>query len=54
VGLETFVSAAAFYTWLKKDKQVLGQPLTFESLFTTRGIQETINQLLRIQQGVYS
>ncbi len=53
-GLETFISAAAFYAWLKKDKFVLGQPLTFENLYTTRGIQETINQLLRIQQGVYS
>jgi len=53
-GLETFVNADAFYTWLKKDKMVMGHQLSFQSLFTTRGIQETISQLLRIQQGVYS
>ncbi len=54
IGLETFVTADAFYSWLKKDKTALGKPLNFESLFTTRGIQELINQLLRIQQGVYA
>ena len=53
-GLETFTSADAFYAWLKKDKPVLGQAFNFSSLYTTRGIQETINQLLRIQHGVYT
>jgi hypothetical protein len=54
MGLETFTSGEAFYNWLKKDKMVLGQPLNFTGLYSTRGIQETINQLIRIQQGVYS
>lgn len=53
-GLETFDSADAFYTWLKKEKPVLGQQLGFEALYTTRGIQELLNQLLRIQYGVYT
>jgi hypothetical protein len=53
-GLETFANADAFYAWLKKDKTVLGYPLTFSALYSTRGIQETINQLLRIQHGVYT
>ncbi len=54
LGLETFVSAEAFYQWLKKDKPVMGQSLNFESLYSDRGIQEVINQLSRIQYGVYS
>lgn len=53
-GLATFSSADAFYQWLKKDKQVMGLVLNFNSLSTTRGIQETVNQLIRIQQGVYA
>ena len=53
-GLATFSSADAFYKWLKKDKHVMGHVLNFSSLSTTRGIQETLNQLVRIQQGVYA
>ena len=53
-GLETFDSSDAFYTWLKQEKPVLGQQLSFEALYTTRGIQELLNQLLRIQYGVYT
>ena len=54
LGLETFVNADAFYHWLKKDKPVMGQKLNFESLYSDRGIQEVIDQLGRIQHGVYS
>ena len=54
MGLETFVDAGAFYRWLKKEKQVLGQSLNFESLYSDRGIQEMINQISRIQYGVYT
>lgn len=54
LGLETFTDADAFYRWLKKEKQVLGQSLNFESLFSDRGIQEVINQISRIQYGVYT
>jgi uncharacterized protein (DUF2384 family) len=53
-GLATFSSPDAFYQWLKKDKYVMGHVLNFTSLSTTRGIQETLNQLVRIQQGVYA
>jgi putative toxin-antitoxin system antitoxin component (TIGR02293 family) len=54
LGLETFTDADAFYRWLKKDKPVLGQTLNFESLYSDRGIQEVIDQLNRIQYGVYT
>lgn len=54
LGLETFTDADIFYRWLKKEKQVLGQSLNFESLFSDRGIQEIISQLSRIQYGVYT
>jgi len=54
LGLETFVHADAFYRWLKKEKKVLGQTLSFESLYSDRGIQEVIDQLSRIQYGVYT
>lgn len=53
-GLATFSSPDAFYQWLKKDKPVMGHVLNFSSLSTTRGIQETLNQLVRIQHGVYA
>jgi putative toxin-antitoxin system antitoxin component (TIGR02293 family) len=54
MGLETFTDAITFYRWLKKDKPVLGQILNFESLYSDRGIQEVIDQLSRIQYGVYT
>lgn len=54
MGLETFVSADAFVSWLKKEKQVLGNLLTFESLYSQQGIQLLIDQLGRIQYGVYT
>lgn len=53
-GLATFSSAETFYQWLKKDKIVMGQLLNFNSLASGRGIQETIHQLSRIQQGIYA
>lgn len=54
LGLETFADADAFYSWLKKDKPVMGQLLNFSSLYSERGIQLVIDQLSRIQQGVYA
>lgn len=54
LGLETFTDSGAFYSWLKKDKPVLGQNLNFESLYSDRGIQEVIEQIHRIQYGVYT
>lgn len=53
-GLTTFSSAETFYQWLKKDKIVMGQLLNFNSLASGRGIQETLHQLSRIQQGIYA
>lgn len=53
-GLATFSSPETFYQWLKKEKQVMGHILNFNSLSTSRGIQEVLNQLVRIQQGVYA
>jgi putative toxin-antitoxin system antitoxin component (TIGR02293 family) len=52
-GLETFTSPEAFYRWLKRDKPVLGDLLTFDSLKSSRGIQLVIDQMGRIQHGVY-
>jgi len=54
LGLSTFTSADSFYQWLRKDKIVMGQLLNFQSLASARGIQETIHQLSRIQQGIYA
>ena len=54
MGLETFTNADAFYQWLKREKHVLGKTLNFESLYSTRGIQDTIDQIGRIQYGVYT
>lgn len=53
-GLETFTSPETFYEWLKRDKQVMGHLLNFESLSSTRGIQDTIDQIGRIQHAVYT
>lgn len=53
MGLETFISPEAFYRWLKRDKPVLCELLTFGSLNNFRGIQLIIDQLGRIQHGVY-
>lgn len=53
-GLETFNSPETFYEWLKRDKQVMGHLLNFESLSSTRGIQDAIDQIGRLQHAVYS
>jgi putative toxin-antitoxin system antitoxin component (TIGR02293 family) len=54
MGIETFVNAEAFYRWLHREKKVMGHTLNFESLYNTQGIQDTIDQLGRIQYGVYT
>ena len=53
-GLTIFKTPEAFYEWLKQDKKVLGHVLNFDSLYNTRGITETLDQLVRIQHGVYT
>ncbi len=52
-GLATFSSADAFYNWLKREKVVFDQPLNFSSLLSTQGIQLLIEEVGRIQTGVY-
>jgi len=54
LGLQTFTSPGSFYNWLKKDKNVMGNKLNFESLYSSIGIQETINQVGRILHNVYT
>ncbi len=54
LGLETFHNSHSFYQWLKKDKVVLGHRINFESLYSERGIQEVVDQISRIQYGVYT
>jgi uncharacterized protein (DUF2384 family) len=54
LGLETFGNADAFYEWLHKEKKVLGYTLNFQSLYSMQGIQYIIDQIERIQQGVYT
>ncbi|HVZ26441.1 MAG TPA: antitoxin Xre-like helix-turn-helix domain-containing protein [Sediminibacterium sp.] len=53
-GLETFADADRFYHWLKTEKSILGRPTGFEALFSEKGIQAIIDQLGRIQSGVYA
>ncbi len=54
LGLQTFTNSTSFYNWLKKEKEVMGTKLNFESLYTSVGIQETINQVGRILHNVYT
>jgi uncharacterized protein (DUF2384 family) len=54
MGLETFTDADAFYRWLKREKKVLGQSINFESLYSTQGIHDLVDQVARIQHGVYT
>jgi uncharacterized protein (DUF2384 family) len=53
MGLQTFTDADSLYRWLKREKHVLGHTLNFESLFSTQGISDVIDELGRIQYGVY-
>lgn len=53
LGLAIFDSGEILYKWLKKEKNIFNHKLNFESLFSTRGIQETIDELGRIQHGIY-
>ena len=53
-GLETFTNSNALYDWLKREKNVLGNKINFESLFSSQGISDIIDQLGRIQYGVYT
>ena len=52
-GLIAFTSPEALYRWLKRDKPVLGELLTFDSLKTSEGIGLVEDEIGRIMYGVY-
>ncbi len=53
LGLKTFTSPEALYRWLKRDKQVLGDLLSFDSIKTSEGIGLVKDEIGRIMHGVY-
>jgi putative toxin-antitoxin system antitoxin component (TIGR02293 family) len=53
LGLKAFTNAEALYRWLKRDKQVLGDLLSFDSLKTSEGIGLVKDEIGRIIYGVY-
>ncbi|MEO7984560.1 MAG: antitoxin Xre/MbcA/ParS toxin-binding domain-containing protein [Bacteroidota bacterium] len=53
MGLEAFTSPEAFYRWLKREKPVLGELLSFDSLKTSEGIRLITDEIGRIMYGVY-
>ncbi|HSC54671.1 MAG TPA: antitoxin Xre-like helix-turn-helix domain-containing protein [Phnomibacter sp.] len=52
-GLQLFENEASFVAWLRTPKNVLGQPLGFESLQSITGIRLLQQELGRIAYGVY-
>jgi putative toxin-antitoxin system antitoxin component (TIGR02293 family) len=52
-GLKAFTSPEALYRWLKREKPVLGDLLTFDSLRTSEGIGLIKDEIGRIMYGVY-
>ncbi|HRQ50435.1 MAG TPA: hypothetical protein PLR74_07865 [Agriterribacter sp.] len=53
LGKETFADVDAFYRWLKREKNILGVKLGFDALASTKGIQLLIEEMARIQQGIF-
>jgi putative toxin-antitoxin system antitoxin component (TIGR02293 family) len=53
LGLKAFTSPEALYRWLKRDKPVLGDLLSFDSLKTSEGIGLVKDEIGRIMYGVY-
>ena len=53
IGLQAFTDSSTLYRWLKREKPVMGKSLNFDSLQSSAGIQETINEIGRILYGVY-
>jgi putative toxin-antitoxin system antitoxin component (TIGR02293 family) len=51
-GVETFTSPEAFYRWLKRDTPHLGMVLRFSDLVNSKGIQEHIDAMERLQHGI--
>ena len=53
LGKETFTDADALYRWLKREKNILGMRLGFDALTSTKGIQLLIEEMGRIQHGIF-
>lgn len=53
LGKETFTDANALYRWLKREKNILGMRLGFDALTSTKGIQLLIEEMGRIQHGIF-
>ncbi|HRO47428.1 antitoxin Xre-like helix-turn-helix domain-containing protein [Agriterribacter sp.] len=53
LGKETFTDMDAFYRWLKREKNILGVKLDFTALTSTKGIQLLMEEMGRIQQGIF-
>lgn len=53
LGRETFTDADALYRWLKREKNILGIKLGFDALTSTKGIQLLIEEMGRIQHGIF-
>ena len=53
LGKETFTDADALYRWLKREKNILGVRLGFNALTSTKGIQLLMEEMGRIQHGIF-
>ncbi len=53
MGLQTFKTPDAFYSWLKTPKEVNGYELDVRALSHSHGLQELQDQLGRIQHGIF-
>lgn len=53
LGKETFTDVNALYRWLKREKNILGMRLGFDALTSTKGIQLLIEEMGRIQHGIF-
>jgi hypothetical protein len=53
LGKETFTDMDAFYRWLKREKNILGIKLGFSALTSTKGIQLLMEEMGRIQEGIF-
>lgn len=53
LGKETFSDTDALYRWLKREKNILGMRLGFDALTSTKGIQLLIEEIGRIQHGIF-
>lgn len=53
-GKATFGKVENFYNWLKREPNMLGGNLSFDSLYSANGIERILTQLHRIQHGLFA